>query len=58
MRAARPEVEFVVVGDGPQRGELEAQAARLGLGPHLRLLGERSPVAALLRGFDVYVISS
>ena len=58
MRAARPEVEFVVVGDGPLRGELEAQAARLGLGPHLHLLGERSPVAALLRGFDVYVISS
>jgi glycosyltransferase involved in cell wall biosynthesis len=58
VRAVRPDVEFVVVGDGPMRGELEAQAARLGLAPHMHLLGERSPVAPLLRGFDVYVISS
>jgi glycosyltransferase involved in cell wall biosynthesis len=58
VRAAHPEVEFVVVGDGPLRGELEAQAARLGLGPHVHFLGERSPVAPLLRGFDLYVISS
>ncbi len=58
VRAARPEVEFVIIGDGPLRGEIASQAARLGLGPHLHLLGELSPVAPLLRGFDVFVISS
>lgn len=58
VRAVRPEVEFVVIGDGPLRGEIASQAARLGLGPHLHLLGELSPVAPLLRGFDVFVISS
>jgi glycosyltransferase involved in cell wall biosynthesis len=58
VRAARPDVEFVVVGDGPLRGEITAQAARLGLTPHLHLLGELDRVAPLLRGFDVFVIAS
>jgi glycosyltransferase involved in cell wall biosynthesis len=58
VRARHPEVEFVIIGDGPLRGEIAAQAARLGLDPHLHLLGELSPVAPLLRGFDVFVISS
>lgn len=58
VRAARPDVEFVIVGDGPLRAELTAEAARLGIGSHVHFLGERSPVAPLLRAFDVFVISS
>jgi glycosyltransferase involved in cell wall biosynthesis len=58
VRASHPDVEFVVIGDGPLRGEIASQAARLGLAPHLHLLGELSPVAPLVRGFDVFVISS
>jgi glycosyltransferase involved in cell wall biosynthesis len=58
VRATHPDVEFVIVGDGPLRGEIAAEAARLGLGGHVHLLGELSPVAPLLRGFDVFVISS
>jgi glycosyltransferase involved in cell wall biosynthesis len=34
--------ECVVVGDGPMRGELEAQAARLGLGAAVTYMGKQS----------------
>jgi glycosyltransferase involved in cell wall biosynthesis len=48
-----PNAELVVVGDGPLRSELESQA-----GPLVRFLGQRSDVAALLPGFDVFAVSS
>ncbi len=35
--AARPEVKFLIVGDGPARGELEAR-----MGPKVRFVGYRS----------------
>jgi len=37
-----PNVRFLVVGDGPLRGELEALAEHLGLGGRVRFLGFRS----------------
>jgi len=58
VRAARKDVEFVIVGDGPLRGELEAQASQLGIANHVHFLGEIHDVRALLRSFDVFVLSS
>ncbi len=58
VRAVRPDVDFVIVGDGPLRAEVEAEASRLGIREHVHLLGEVRQVRALLRAFDVFVISS
>jgi glycosyltransferase involved in cell wall biosynthesis len=44
-----PDVEFVVVGDGPLRGPLEARVAEQGFGPAFSFLGARSDVADILR---------
>ncbi len=54
----RPECAFMVVGDGPQRATLEAQAARLGLGSHVHFLGFRPDVRALLPLLEVLVVPS
>lgn len=45
-------------GDGPERAEIEAAAARLGLTDHLELLGHVDDVPAFLRQLDVFVLSS
>jgi glycosyltransferase involved in cell wall biosynthesis len=47
-----------IVGDGPQRLELEADVAQLGLAGAVRLLGERADVPQLLAAADVFVLSS
>jgi glycosyltransferase involved in cell wall biosynthesis len=58
VRAVRDDVEFVVVGDGPMRGEVEAEATRLGIRPYVHLLGEIRDARSLMRSFDVFVMSS
>lgn len=47
-----------LVGDGPDRGALEARAATLGLADRVRFLGERGDIDRLLPGMDVFVLSS
>ncbi len=42
-----PKARLVVIGEGPLRGRLEAQAARLGLGARVRLLGGLDHAATL-----------
>lgn len=49
---------LVIAGDGPLRGELEALAADLGVGEHVRFLGDRGDVDRLLPGLDVFVLPS
>ena len=48
-------LDLVVVGEGPARAELEAQAAALGLGARVRFAGlaPREDVPGLLAGFDI-----
>jgi starch synthase (maltosyl-transferring) len=58
VRAARQDVEFVIVGDGPLRAQVEQQARDLGVRDHVHFLGELHDVRALLAGFDVFVLSS
>jgi L-malate glycosyltransferase len=56
--AGRLPVLLVVVGDGAERGRLEALAAEVGAGPYVRFLGHREDARDLLAGFDVYANSS
>lgn len=58
VAAARPETTALVVGDGPLREPLEAQARALGLEGRVRFLGVRSDVEAVLREVRVFVLTS
>ena len=53
-----PNVRFLVVGDGPLRGELEASTEHLGLNQRVRFLGFRSDARALVELLDVLVVPS
>ena len=54
-----PEARFVVIGDGPLRGELEALAGDLGLLENrVRFLGFRDDAADLIAGFDILAVPS
>jgi glycogen synthase len=57
-RGARP--ELTVVGDGPERPGLEAQARRLGIGERVRFLGSRhgEEVVRLLNAHRILVVPS
>lgn len=50
--------EALIVGDGPDRPEVETELVRLGLAKAVRLLGERTDVPELLASSDVFVLSS
>jgi glycosyltransferase involved in cell wall biosynthesis len=51
-------VEFVLVGDGPLRTELERETQNLGLVNQVRFLGDRRDVPAVLASLDVTVLPS
>jgi len=53
-----PNVDFVLVGDGPLRHELEQYATRLGIGNSVVFLGERHDVPAVLASVDIAVLTS
>lgn len=53
-----PNSVLVIVGNGSERAALEARARALGISSHVRLVGMRSDVRALLPAFDAYVNSS
>ncbi len=52
------DVDFVIVGDGPQRPEVETQIVDLNLTGRVHLLGEMPDARRVLRSFDVFVLSS
>jgi glycosyltransferase involved in cell wall biosynthesis len=55
----RPEVRWLLVGEGPRRREIEFRARLLGLGGTMRFAGLREDVPALLReAMDVFVLPS
>jgi glycosyltransferase involved in cell wall biosynthesis len=60
VREAHPEARLAVVGDGPARAALEAQAAALGIAAATEFLGYRAQdeVADLLAGADLLVLPS
>jgi len=53
-----PLVEFLLVGDGPLRHEIEQEAQALGLGAHVTFLGDRRDIPAALAAMDVAVLTS
>lgn len=53
-----PETEFLLVGDGPLRPELERKAAALGLGECAIFLGDCRDIPAVLASMDVAVLTS
>jgi sugar transferase (PEP-CTERM/EpsH1 system associated) len=56
--ALRARLRLLIVGDGPLRGALEAQAESLGIAGLVWLPGDRDDVAALLREMDIFVLPS
>jgi glycosyltransferase involved in cell wall biosynthesis len=58
VSSATPGVVLVVMGDGPQRASLEAQAAMLALGRAVRFLGHRADVPRVLAAADIGVLCS
>lgn len=58
VHRSRPEVGFVVLGEGPDRPALEAQIERLGLGGVVRLVGFNPDVWPALRAADVVCLPS
>jgi glycosyltransferase involved in cell wall biosynthesis len=58
IRQRIPSAEFLLVGDGPLRQELEREAASLGLGASAIFLGDRQDMPAVLAALDVAVLTS
>ena len=53
-----PGHDLLLVGDGPQRGELEDLAGRLGLSGRVRFAGWRGNVPEILRASEILVLPS
>ncbi len=58
VAARRPNVHFVIVGDGPLRAEVQAQIATEDLTARFHLTGLRRDVPDLLHSFDVFALTS
>lgn len=56
--ASCPDVLLLLVGDGPQRAAYEKLSADLGIGHHVRFLGQRDDVAEWLATADIAVMPS
>jgi len=53
-----PDVQFVAVGDGVLRGEVERLSERLGVRGKVHLLGWRTDVPQIVPLFDVFLLTS
>jgi L-malate glycosyltransferase len=58
VRTQVPNVEFLLVGDGPLRPELEREARDLGLGNSVVFCGDRRDIPAVQASLDVAVLTS
>jgi len=50
-----PQVQFLLVGDGPLRTRLQEQSNQLGIGHAVQFLGLRNDVPELMRQADIFV---
>jgi glycosyltransferase involved in cell wall biosynthesis len=53
-----PEAQFLIAGDGPLRGALEAQARQLGIADRVEFTGERRDIDAVLRSGSILWLTS
>jgi glycosyltransferase involved in cell wall biosynthesis len=53
-----PDIELWIIGDGPQRGELERLAVEFGVQRRVRFWGFRTDRIELMRNFDIFVLPS
>jgi glycosyltransferase involved in cell wall biosynthesis len=58
LRQQYPHLELLLVGDGPQRSQVEALVARLGLSRTVRLLGTRDDIPQLLSHASCLLLAS
>lgn len=58
LKSTHPDLSLVFVGDGPLRGELEAQAASLGLAGSVHFAGYQSDPRPYLQAMDVFALTS
>jgi len=62
LRASLPHLsaatQLLIIGDGPERLQLEALASQQPRGSFVRFLGQRTDVARLLNGLDLFALSS
>ena len=54
----RSDIFFLIVGGGPEREQLEADAKRSGIGGHVRFLGVRDDIGLILGITDIYLLVS
>ena len=53
-----PDARFLIVGDGPQKAELEYRIKQLGLSSRFIFAGTRGDVPAILSALDLFVLPS
>lgn len=58
LAESEPDIRLVIIGEGPQRRELEREVRRLGIGPRVFMPGYRSEAGKYMKFFSVFVISS
>ena len=58
LKARGADVGALIVGDGPQRPEIEREIRRLGVDRNVRLVGETQDVRPYLATMDVFVLTS
>ncbi len=55
---SKPDAQFVFVGDGPMRPEIEEEIRAAGLEGRIRLAGLRRDIPQMLSCFDVFILTS
>jgi glycosyltransferase involved in cell wall biosynthesis len=58
VREARPDVQYLLVGDGELRAAVEREVSRRGLSRNFVLAGWRRDIAEIMRCLDVFVLTS
>lgn len=58
LRSRFPQLEVLLIGDGPLRPGLEREAERLGIRDQVMFLGDRRDIAQLLAATDISVVPS
>ena len=58
VREKLPSAQFVIVGDGPERPELDLLVEELSLQDAVHFLGSRSEIPQVLSAFDLFALTS